>query len=288
MAFNTFNTKSQQHYYSPDLVQSYFVFHSLIDHLKNQGKSWRFDRRGYNEVETLNKEINEIRVEYSLDNEVSNFKSLFKKIKNSLIDENLNWIKNDLRSALYLWFQWGYGDSESDKLFFEELESTPSDVNEVINNICNDFFLNYKKMDILKKRIQGLHAKWQYLSRKKRLSWLDVNDPHQSKWAYKYLCDKDKVFRSRFICDPINQGIVVQVYYDINHNNNGIKFIFHEMNNAWNQYKYRKNNADKKVLSGYISQDAKMKLTEMAKKARMPEYELIELLILEYYDTEKK
>ncbi|WP_272572200.1 MULTISPECIES: hypothetical protein [unclassified Providencia] len=288
MAFNTFNTKSQQHYYSPDLVQSYFVFHSLIDHLKNQGKSWRFDRRGYNEVETLNKEINEIRVEYSLDNEVSNFKSSFKKIKNSLIDENLNWIKNDLRSALYLWFQWGYGDSESDKLFFEELENTPSDVNEVINNICNDFFLNYKKMDRLKQRIQRLHAQWQKLSRKKRLSWLDVNDPHQSEWAYKYLCDKDKVFQRRFICDPINQGIVVQVYYDINHNNNGIKFIFHEMNNAWNQYKYRKNNADKKALSGYISQDAKMKLTEMAKKARMPEYELIELLILEYYDTEKK
>ncbi|ULK51934.1 hypothetical protein HUZ88_02195 [Citrobacter portucalensis] len=154
MAFNIFNTKSQQHYYSPDRVQSYFIFNSLIDHLKNQGKSWRFDRRGYNEVETLNKEINEIRVEYSLDNEVSNFKSSFKKIKNSLIDENLNWIKNDLRSALYLWFQWGYGDSESDKLFFEELENTPSDVNEVINNICNDFFLNYKKMDLLKQRIQ--------------------------------------------------------------------------------------------------------------------------------------
>ncbi|MEX6314983.1 hypothetical protein AB6G19_16040 [Providencia manganoxydans] len=79
----------------------------------------------------------------------------------------------------------------------------------------------------------------------------------------------------------------MQVYYDINYNDNGIRFIFNEMNNAWNQYKYRKNNADKKALSGYISQDAKMKLTEMAKKARMPEYELIELLILEYYDTEK-
>lgn len=283
-----YNYNKQQHYYSPNIVQSFFIFHSLIDHLKAQGKSWRFDKSGYDELEKLNKVINEIKLEHKLDNEVSNLKLSFDKIKTSLINEELNWIKNDLRAALYLWFQWNYSASESNELFIEKSTNTPKDISDVINNICDEFFFNYKKMDRLKNRIQRLHTDWQKLSRKKRLTWLDINSLQQSEWAYKYLCGKDRGFRRRFICDPINQGIVVQVFYDINYNDNGIRFIFNEMNNAWNQYKYRQANSEKKALSGYISQDAKMKLTEMAKKARMPEYELIELLILKHYNTENK
>lgn len=189
---------------------------------------------------------------------------------------------------MYLWFKLQGGYDEESKRFIERSKSTPEDVNKAINDICDDLFFNYKRMDRLKNKIQRYHADWQKLSRKKRLTWLDVNDPNQSQWAYKYICDKSRDFRRYFICDPINHGVVVQVFYDINYNDNGIRFVFSEMNNAWNQYKYRQTNSEKKALSGYISQDAKMKLTEMAKKARMPEYELIELLILEHYDTENK
>ncbi|MBX9342806.1 hypothetical protein K5M32_06860, partial [Morganella morganii] len=57
---------------------------------------------------------------------------------------------------------------------------------------------------------------------------------------------------------------------------------------AWNQHRYRESRKDKKALSGYISSDAKIKLTQMAKKSRMPEYELLEFLILEQYDRDNQ
>lgn len=284
----TYKSNKQQPYYSPNKVQSYFVFHSLIDYLKNKGERWEFNKNGYDDLKSLNDDINKIKIKYNLENETSNFISSFNAIKSSLINEELNWIKNNFRAALYLWFQWDLFPNKSSELFIEKSTNTPTDFNEVISDICDNFFFNYREMDKLKRRIQRIHTEWQKSSEKKRLTWLDVNNLEQSEWAHKYLCGKDRSFRRKFICDPINQGVVVQVFYDINYNDNGIKFIFNEMNNAWNQCKYRKANSDKKALSGYISQDAKMKLTEMAKKARMPEYELIELMILEYYDAENK
>lgn len=47
-------------YYSPNIVQSYFVFYSLIDYLKNKGERWKFNNDEYDDLEILNKEINKI------------------------------------------------------------------------------------------------------------------------------------------------------------------------------------------------------------------------------------
>lgn len=97
-----YKSNKQQPYYSPNKVQSYFVFHSLIDYLKNKGERWGFNKNGYDDLESLNKDINKIKTEHNLDNEVSDFISSFNVIKSSLINEELNWIENNFRAALYL------------------------------------------------------------------------------------------------------------------------------------------------------------------------------------------
>ncbi|HDU8431738.1 TPA: hypothetical protein RG032_003564, partial [Morganella morganii] len=121
----------------------------------------------------------------------------------------------------------------------------------------------------------------------KRLSWLK-NDDRQIQWAYQYLKEKDRQFRRFYFGDPINVLDIIKVYYDLNIDNRGVKLTYIEMNNAWNQHRYRESRKDKKALSGYISSDAKIKLTQMAKKSRMPEYELLEFLILEQYDRDNQ
>lgn len=145
------------------------------------------------------------------------------------------------------------------------------------------------QLEIIENEINRAHEKYQKLTGIKRLGWLK-NDEEQINWAYQYLKEKDRYFSRRYSIDRIHALTCIKVYYDLNINNKEVLYTFLEMSNAWNQKRYRekRKSDNKKALSGYISQDAKMKLTEMAKKARMPEYELIELLILEYYDTEKK
>ncbi|MEC4046070.1 MULTISPECIES: hypothetical protein [Proteus] len=210
-------------------------------------------------------------------------------------ERNLSWIEHDFHPALYLWFslfthrKTRFPESGRDDIFFRRTKATPETINNIITDILECYALNMSQLEIIENEINRAHEKYQKLTGIKRLGWLK-NDEEQINWAYQYLKEKDRYFSRRYSIDRIHALTCIKVYYDLNINNKEVLYTFLEMSNAWNQKRYRekRKSDNKKALSGYISQDAKMKLTEMAKKARMPEYELIELLILEYYDTEKK
>lgn len=229
---------------------------------------------------------------------VSQIKMLSEKYKEEIKkfrERNLSWIEHDFHPALYLWFflfthrKTRFPESGRDDIFSKRTKATPETINNIITDILEFYALNMSRPEIIENKINRAHEKYQNLTGIKRLSWLK-NDEEQINWAYQYLKEKDRYFSRRYSIDRIHALTCIKVYYDLNINNKEVLYTFLEMSNAWNQKRYRekRKSDNKKALSGYISQDAKMKLTEMAKKARMPEYELIELLILEYYYTEKK
>ncbi|MEX9464839.1 hypothetical protein AB7Y49_19265 [Providencia vermicola] len=213
-------------------------------------------------------------------------------------ERNLSWIEHDFHPALYLWFflftrrKTRFPELGLDDIFSRKTKATPETINNIITDILEFYALNMsrpERIERIENKINRAHEKYQNLTGIKRLGWLK-NDEEQINWAYQYLKEKDLYFSRKYSIDRIHALTCIKVYYDLNINNKEVLYTFLEMSNAWNQKRYRekRKSDNKKALSGYISQDAKMKLTEMAKKARMPEYELIELLILEYYDTEKK
>ncbi len=221
------------------------------------------------------------------------------------LKHHLSWIKDNDEAAFYLWFflklfvrvrdgkylRFNYSNKESleydDQGFKFILKKHPFNNDDIIKGIISCYVIFIENENVFTRLLEDVRNEWKIANKYKTIKWLEPNNDEQCNWAYHYLNERIDYFYDYFKSDPKNNYIHIKTFYNLFYFNAGFKYVYSEMNKAWNQRRYRQSRADKKSLSGYISQDAKMKLTEMAKKTRMPEYELIEFLILEKYDAEK-
>lgn len=275
------NGKKHYTYHTTDINEAIYIYHSILDNiLEEPSKTILIKLKSIGE---LIDEINKIHNKKDIDRYIIEYQSRYSEIKINFTKNNLKWISVNSYAGFYLWFKLFFIDDR----YSRTIQSTPESLEKIYFDIINIAMSDIDGIPTLEKIINRTHKSYQKISGTKRLSWLK-NDDRQIQWAYQYLKEKDRQFRKFYFGDPINLLDIIKVYYDLNIDNRGVKLTYIEMNNAWNQHRYRESRKDKKALSGYISSDAKIKLTQMAKKSRMPEYELLELLILEQYDRDNQ
>lgn len=285
-----FNDDSRVFIYNTrDINEAMFVYSCIIDEVLNDKIEHII--KNTKPLEELIEIINEEIRSRDIKNLVNSYQKRYLNIKDDFIKTSLPWIFKNFNAGLFLWFnlfilQYEKG-GRRERHFSEgyKPESNPESLEKIIIDITTYAMSRIYGIELLKIRINRIHSQYQKISSKKRLTWIK-NDNEQSQWAYQYLLKKDREFKRYYHCDFNNELEFIKVYYDLNIDNPAVRLLYMEMNKAWNQHRYRDSRKDKKSLSGYISADAKNKLTAIAKKARMPEYELLEILILETYDRE--
>lgn len=280
MAFNI-NEKKYYTYHTTDINEAAYIYNAISDNILNEPNNQILIK--IKKLSDLVDEINEINNRNNIQRYIIEYQKKYHEIKANFIENNLEWIDLNIHAAFYLWFKLFIIDVE----FNRKTQRTPESVEKIRSDIVNLAMTESNVMPTLERKINKIHKNYQKLSGIKRLGWLK-DDDNQIRWAYQYLKEKDREFRRFYYGDQVNLLEIIKVYYDLHVDDRGVKLTYIEMNNAWNQHRYRESRKDKKALSGYISGDAKIKLTQMAKKSRMPEYELLELLILEQYDRDNQ
>ncbi|CNI73770.1 Uncharacterised protein [Yersinia frederiksenii] len=292
---------------SNDINECLFILSIVrerFDRRKRKIHSDEIDRYIDCNIDELSKIINSYDIEHS---ELNQLKKDY-QVKSKVVNSNFEWIKSNIEAAFFLWFSIklnvstdeerrrffiyrddvNYNQRDEDNEDIQELfRSNPLNINNVVSDLLIFYFTFLDKESQLIQLLDDIKNNWLEVNKKSRLKWIDSKNKEQCDWAYSYLIEKTRFFNDNFLAHPENKFLFTKTFFNVYVFHIGVKYIFLEMNKAWNQRRYRESRADKKALSGYISADAKTKLTNLAKKARMPEYELLELLILEQYDREK-
>ncbi|WP_439232282.1 hypothetical protein [Klebsiella quasipneumoniae] len=273
-------------FHSNDINESRYVLHRLNKSLNIIETSRYLENSSNTE---LIWRINEIINEDNAEKYVREYSSDYKKTYAEFVNVNLSWIKSDFNAGLYLWFSLFVSKFESnrERLTAEEREwfkkARPISSENIIVDITTYALSKVKQIPSIKNEVNFIHKEYQQLTGRKRLGWLK-NDKEQATWAYRYLEEKDRLFKRLYMGDSVNALDFIKVYYDLHIDDSGVRLTFIEMSNAWNQQRYRakRKQDDKKALSGYISIEAKSKLKEIAKKEKLSESEMIEFLIMTY------
>lgn len=274
-------------FHANDINESRYVLGEINKNILNVKETNRYIENLSNSE--LIRKINEVISKEGIAKYVKECSANYKEMYIKFQSVYLSWINDDLNSGLYLWFSLFVYDFEDDRrrAVKEEAELLeklrPASLNNITMDVMHYVSSKINRMEFIGGRINDIHKKYQELTGVKRLGWLK-DDEEQINWAYQYLKEKDGRFRRLYTGDRINALEFIKVYYDLHIDDREMKFTFVEMSNAWNQQKYRakRKQDDKKALSGYISVEAKSKLKEIARKEKLSESEMIELLIMTY------
>lgn len=225
--------------------------------------------------------------------------------------EQFNWLKEDLSACMYLWMDIAnrrqHFDLEWRNGHLQYTYASPSSHSERYQNIIDYFDYSFLQGRKYQKKIELLDSlKTQWMNVKKNtpsLAWLTHNSNEETTtWAWDYIekYNEDYAqssFSSTYFTIPIppvtinDQDQKYAIIAALQHWRQApdTKTLFYQrMSRAWSQRKTRKTREDMKAINTYISVQHKDMLDKLAKYNRFRMNEMLEFLIEDAYEQERK
>lgn len=213
--------------------------------------------------------------------------------KRLVAEESLNWLEKSERACYWAWLMVqqermptaAYRDNMT--IYGSlKLSTTASSSKERFSHILD--FLDFWKdgMNRKKKLIEDLQSEWAKIyALPAPFSWLSKKDKAQCEWVWNYMKDSVRVDPHNItpLDDEEKYHAIYAVFDAFIEGGDNKKLFLIELGRAKNQKKYRSNQSEKKLLNTYIHNDAKSKLSQLAKKRNKKMSEILEDLILQEY-----
>lgn len=233
--------------------------------------------------------------------------------QNILALEQFNWLKEDLSACMYIWLELANKTMHFDLEWHNSRHpqytyTAPSSHSERYQNIVDYFDYSFLQGRKYQKKVELLDSlKTQWMAAKERapsLTWLtQSSDTDAITWTWDYIKkyneDLDKpssFFRYGVIPIPTaslsTQDQKYAIIAALQHwypTHQDTKTLFYQrINRAWSQRKTRKTREDMKAINTYISVQHKDMLDKLAKYNRFRMNEMLEFLIEDAYEQERK